>query len=280
MKYVLITGVSTGIGEAIARKLIENQINVFGTVRKLPDAEKLRKLSEEFFTPLVMDVTDREAINESANSVKENLGEQKLDALINNAGIAVTGPWEFIDPGKLRNQFEVNIFGVVDMIQAFLPLMIKENSSGGRIINISSVAGRFAMPFGGPYSASKHALEALSDALRRELLLYGIEVIVIQPGPIKTPIWEKAFKSVEPFRGTIYQPYMEERVKYAKKTMDKAMDSSEVADRTYKILLDKKPKTRYVVTKEKLKNWYLPKILPDRFLDKAIQKMLKMSSGG
>ena len=194
MENVLITGVSTGIGYSLCKIYLDKGCRVMGSVRNQVDAERLTSEFGQHFHPLVFDVTDHNAINKSVKNVTELLGDEGLDCLINNAGIAVSGPVMHLSVEDYQRQFDVNLFGVIAVTQAFLPLLGAVKNYGnqpGKILNMSSVSGRIAFPFLSPYCASKFALEAFSDALRRELLLYGIDVISIEPGPIKTPIWNK-----------------------------------------------------------------------------------------
>ncbi|MBA4210573.1 MAG: oxidoreductase, partial [Parvibaculum sp.] len=195
MKSVVVTGVSTGIGNAAARVLAKKGFRVFGSVRKEADAAALKKDLGESFVPLVFDVTDEAGVARAAAEVRAALGGEKLAGLVNNAGIAVSGPLIDLDPDEFRKQMEVNVTGPFLVTQAFAPLLGTDRAlkgEPGRIVNISSVAGIRAMPFLGPYAASKFALEGFSEALRRELMMFGIDVVVIGPGPVKTAIWDKA----------------------------------------------------------------------------------------
>jgi len=192
---VVVTGVSSGIGLGTARVLAATGCRVFGSVRKPEDAKRLSNELGGSFTPLLFDVTNEKAVKDGAAAVREKLKGEKLAALVNNAGIAVPGPLLEIPVSELRRQLEVNLVSVLSVTQAFFPLLATRKDGGARparIINISSVAGRLALPFLGPYAASKHGMEGLSDSLRRECLLYGVDVIVIDPGSVATAIWEKA----------------------------------------------------------------------------------------
>jgi NAD(P)-dependent dehydrogenase (short-subunit alcohol dehydrogenase family) len=191
---VVITGASSGIGEACALRLDELGYRVFAGVRRAEDAERLAQATSERLEPVILDVTDPEAIQAAARRVAEALGTEPLVGLINNAGIAVGGPLEFVPRAELRKQLEVNVVGPVARAQAFLPLLRR---GSGRIVQMGSVSGRFASPFLGPYSASKFALEALSDALRVELRPWGIHVSIIEPGVIATPIWKKSLAAAD-----------------------------------------------------------------------------------
>ena len=189
MKAIVITGVSTGIGYAATAVFIQRGYHVFGSVRKAADAKRLQAEMGAQFTPLLFDVTDKVGVQTAVSQVRAALGEKNLTALINNAGIVTPGPLMHMPSDSFRQQFQVNLFGLFDVTQAFLPLLgARKHNAGlpGRIINISSVSGKIAYPFMGAYAASKHALEAYSDSLRRELMLYGIDVILIQPGTTRT----------------------------------------------------------------------------------------------
>jgi hypothetical protein len=195
MKSVVVTGSSTGIGWGAAKLLIKKGFRVFGSVRKAADGERLVKEFGPNFVPLLFDVTDQAAVNIAADQVSAALGGETLFGLVNNAGIAVAGPVLYLKIDEFRHQLEVNVTGQVITTQAFAPLLGADRSrkgKPGRIVMISSVGGRNATPFMAPYNASKFALEGLSESLRRELMLFGIDVIVIAPGAVATPIWAKA----------------------------------------------------------------------------------------
>jgi NAD(P)-dependent dehydrogenase (short-subunit alcohol dehydrogenase family) len=199
---VVVTGASSGIGEACALRLVELGYRVFAGVRREVDGERLAQAAAgqrvqaapDRLVPLMLDVTDPGAIQAAAERVEELLGAEPLVGLVNNAGIAVGGPLEFIPLGELRRQLEINVVGTVAVAQAFLTLLRRGH---GRIVQMGSVSGRFASPFLGPYSASKFALEALSDALRVELRPWGIHVSIIEPGVIATPIWKKSLAAAD-----------------------------------------------------------------------------------
>lgn len=273
MKAVVVSGVSSGIGEGAARDLCRRGYKVYGTVRKAEDGERLRKELGDAFVPLHLDVTDATAVAAAAEQVRQELGGAGLFGLINNAGIADPGPLTAISPDSLRRHFEVNVVGVLHMVQAFLPLL-RTTSGGrpGRIVNISSIAGRLAYPFMGAYAASKHALEALSDSLRRELLIYGVDVVVIQPGTIGTPILDKAAHLASSFSDSDYQPTL----RFLDMSNDKrmAMPVAVVTRRILDALTLDRPRTRYVIPNERFRLWLIPRCLPDRWLDRIIDRML------
>ena len=275
-RTAFITGVSTGIGAATARYLLEQEIQVFGTVRKKSDAKSLENDFLDSFHKIVMDVTDQPSIDKAANTVRKSLGQRKLGALINNSGIAVVGPVSHLPAEELTRQLDVNIVGMHRVTQAFLPLLgMEKNRQGqsGKIINISSIAGKISGPFFSPYSASKFAVEAFSDSLRRELIAYGIDVSSVRPGPIKSQIWEKT-ESIDhkPFEGSDYETVLKKLAASSQKMNETALEASEVGKLIYKIIDSSKPKTRYTILKNKFSMYTLPRLLPKRVLDKALAK--------
>src|SRR6516164_8618138 len=208
MKQVVITGVSTGIGHASANVLIDRGFRVFGSVRRQEDAHRLQKEFGEKFVPLLFDVTDETAVQLAADKVGRDLGTSTLDGLVNNAGIEVTGPLAYLPVDQFRQQLEVNLIGPLIVTKAFLPLLgsdLARKGRPGRIVNISSTSAKIAGPFTGAYSASKFGLEGFSESLRRELILFGIDVVIIGPGAVVTPIWQKSDTGLtERFRETPY----------------------------------------------------------------------------
>ncbi|HTR83165.1 MAG TPA: SDR family NAD(P)-dependent oxidoreductase [Reyranella sp.] len=276
MRSVVISGVSTGIGFGLAQELGRQGIRVFGTIRDAALEASLRGPLGPDFVPLVLDVTDRAAIDRAAATVARETEGSGLFGLVNNAGICDPGPLANIAPEALRRHLEVNVIGVLNMVQAFLPLLRKSDAGRpGRIVNISSVSGKIAYPFMGAYAASKFGLEAMSDSLRRELMVYGVDVILIEPGSIDTPIWDKANHISKSFADTDYAPLFE-YVDLVADNRRNAQPVSRVADRVLKGLTAAKPKTRYALPDKWLLYWMLPRLLPDRLLDRIIYKALDM----
>src|SRR5690349_17497656 len=189
---VVITGASTGIGAACALACAKQGMTVFAGVRTLQAGDALKANAGAGVIPIQLDVTDGASIATVAEAVGHHVGESGLYGLVNNAGIAIGSPLELIPLDQLRRQLEVNVIGQIAVTQALLPLL---RQARGRIVNMGSIAGRSTIPMMGPYSASKHALEALTDALRLELYPWGIEVSIIEPGAIATPIWDKSLKT-------------------------------------------------------------------------------------
>ncbi|MDC0230343.1 SDR family oxidoreductase [Aureispira] len=278
MKNIVITGASTGIGYTTSKALIKKGYRVFGSVRKEADANKL---SEEFgknFEPLLFDVTDPEGVRSGARKTAQLIGDQGLTALINNAGIAVGGPLMHIPLEDFRWQIEVNVLGLLSTSQAFLPLLGASkncNHTPGRILNISSVAGKISNPFMGAYCASKHAVEAISDTMRIELQLYGVDVITIGPGVVKTPIWHKAEDfDLKKYENTDYKKSGYIIQKFMEKLSNNGFEQEEFGEMMVKIIETKKPKTRYPLVYQKFRNWTLLRMIPRRTLDRIIGKKI------
>ena len=279
MRSVLITGVSTGIGKAIAEELLDADFIVIGSVRNLSDAKDLKNRYKENFFPVKFDVTKKDEIQIAKIEIEKILSENSsyLSCVINNAGIAIGGPIRYLDVDLFRKQFEVNLFGLIQVTQTFLNLMIDSNhyKMKNKIINIGSISGKRSYPFVGPYTASKHALEGLSDALRRELLIHDIDVVLIEPGPIKTPIWDKV-PNIEdnPFLKTEYEIPLRKFFKGYIQLGVNGLNPQIIGQRVVKVLMTNKPKTRYVITPQKIKNYLMPGFLPDRWVDRLTGKML------
>ena len=274
---VVITGASTGIGHAAAVRLAAAGFTVYAGVRNDADAERLRAAGLQ---PLTIDVTDQATIAAAAAEVGEAVGGAGLAGLVNNAGIAVSGPVEFIPIEDWRRQLEVNVIGQVATIQAFLPLL---RAGHGRIVNVSSIGGRIALPLVGPYAASKFALEAISDSLRRELRGQGIEVSVVQPGGVKTPIWDKGLSAADKIEaatppegrrlyGAIIDALRRQVETIATKT---GMEPEEVAEPILHALTAEKPRTRYLVGREAKLRWAIAKRVPDRVFDRLVASQLE-----
>lgn len=278
MKNIVITGVSTGIGHACAQAFISKGYRIFGSVRKQEDADRLQNKWGDLFCPLLFDVRDEASVLKEAVRVKEILNGQGLDGLINNAGIAVAGPLMHLPIDQVREQLDINITGLLITTQAFLPMLGAQKDfshTPGTIFNISSVAGKFASPFMGAYAASKHAVEALSGSLRIELMLYGIDVVVIGPGVVKTPIWQKADEmDLSYLDGTDYKKASGKIMRFVKKMATTGYDETEFGQMLVQIFEKKKRKTRYAMVANYLSNWLIPRTLPTRTINKVIAKRL------
>jgi len=278
---VVVTGVSTGIGNATLHELVRAGYHVFGSVRKREDAERLSRELGASYTPLVFDVTDAAALSAAAAEVRSALGTRKLSGLVNNAGVAVPGPLLELPVAEFRRQIEVNLVSVVAVTQAFFPLLRKASDNGGRpgrIVTISSVAGRIALPFLGPYAASKHGVEGLSDSLRRECMLYGVDVVVIDPASVATPIWDKA----EALDLSVYadSPYREQmkRMRDSMVASGRRGSPPEVIGRlVVRVLAARKPRARYMVGRGSAGIWLLTHLAGTRMVDRVLGRALGLN---
>ncbi|WP_257447724.1 SDR family oxidoreductase [Archangium lipolyticum] len=278
MKNVLITGVSTGMGRAAAEQLVARGYRVFGSVRRTADAQALSERLGGNFIPLVFDVADEAAVKEGLAQVTETLAGAGLDALVNNAGMAVSGPLMYLPAEELRRQFDVNVFGLMNVTRAALPLLGAREGHAhppGRILNVSSIGGRLAFPFIGAYAASKHALEALSDTLRRELRIWGIDVIVLQPGAVKTEIWDKAeSEDLGPYARTPYGPILEKFRELFVAQGRKGLAPEVLARLIQHAIETPRPRARYTAVPAYVTGWVLPRLMPDRWMDVLVGKQL------
>lgn len=277
-RAVFITGASRGIGKACATMLYGLGFRVFAGIHREEDATNFSSLDPDRFIPVLIDITDTASIKAAVNFISNKLNHSGLYGLVNNAGIAVAGPLEFIPLDRLREQFEINVFGHIAVTQECLPLLRK---GMGRIINISSKEGIVAMPFVGPYCASKFALEALSDALRMELKQWNIPVSVIQPGTIATEIISRSIESAEECIRALPQyainlyDFCFKRARTASlKIMNNAIPPETVARCVSKALKVKNPKPRYTVGKDAIALSVMRRLLPHSWLEKLILKEL------
>jgi NAD(P)-dependent dehydrogenase (short-subunit alcohol dehydrogenase family) len=277
---VVVTGASTGIGLAIARVLVGHGVHVFGSVRRHDDGRRVQSELGDRFTPLVFDVTDAAAVQASVPVVADALQGGTLFGLVNNAGIAVGGPLLYQPLDEVRRHLEVNVIGALATVQAFAPLLGADRArtgAPGRIIQVSSVAGRVSAPFLGAYAGSKRALEGMSESLRRELMLYGIDVIVVNPGSVATPIWDKAeAQDGTRYEGTEYEPLLRRFLTAALRSGRAGLPPDAVGKVVWTALTAQAPRTSYPVVGRKLLNWTIPLALPARLLDRLIAKRLGM----
>ncbi len=277
MKSLVVTGASTGIGHATVAAALARGYEVFGSVRTAVDAARLRQEFPKHFTPLLFDVTDAQAVAAAAHQVAAALGSHTLTALVNNAGIAVSGPLLHLPLDQLRHQLEVNLVAVLGVTQAFAGLLGADRSRTGppgRILNISSVAGRNGAPFVGAYAASKHALEGLSESLRRELMLHGIDVIVIGPGAIRTPIWSKA--DLAPYQDTPYREAIQLGYEAMMNLAAKGFPVERCAGLILDVIETPHPHTRYSLVPQPWLNHWPQRLLPKRWVDRIIASRLKL----
>ena len=277
MQSVVITGASTGIGWATSKLLLDRGFRVFGSVRKQADADRLKGEFGANFTPLLFDVTDEAAVLAAAREVRAALGGQTLTGLVNNAGVAVAGPVLELAADEFRRQMDVNVIGPVIATQAFGPLLGSDpqlKGSKGRIVMISSVAGKNGNPLMSAYSASKHAIEGLSESLRREMMLFGIDVIIVAPGAVKTPIWAKAEEvDFSPYRNSPYFPALEKIRKFMLKLGENGLPPEKIAERIADALTSSNPKVRYQITPDPIRH-LITAVLPKRMVDKITARLL------
>jgi NAD(P)-dependent dehydrogenase (short-subunit alcohol dehydrogenase family) len=278
MKSVVVTGASTGIGHATAKLLLDKGFRVFGSVRKQADADRLKGEFGANFTPLIFDVTDEPAVLAAAREVRAALNGEKLAGLVNNAGIAVAGPVLELAADEFRRQMDVNVIGPIIATQAFGPLLGADTSlkgPPGRIVMISSVAGKNGNPLTPAYSASKHAIEGLSESLRRELMLFGIDVIIVAPGPVKTPIWSKGQEAVDVtrYQNSPYLPALQKVGAYMQHLDAIGLPPEKIAERVHDALTLANPRVRYHIAPDTMR-YLLAAVLPKRTMDKIIAKRL------
>lgn len=272
-RCVLVTGASTGIGRAAAHHLAAEGFTVFAGVRSESDGMSLRDGAQGDLRPIILDVTRSEQVDAAVATIAKALGNRRLTGLVNNAGIAKMGPLALQPLKDFEAHFAVNVFGMLRVTQAFVPLLGSDparQGPPGRIVTITSVGGRIASPFLGAYTATKHANEAMTDTLRRELALYGIDAIAIGPGSVRTPIWDKAEKdnAQGPYDGTDYAAPLkifEETMLNGGRT---GLPPEKIAEVVEKALCDPRPKARYAPVPDKLTNFTIPTRLPKRVLDR------------
>lgn len=275
IKTILITGASKGIGRATALHLDAQGFRVFAGVRSEEDARSLREAASEQLAPLMLDVTHQHSIDTAAHTVTQ-ASPQGVAGVVNNAGMVVAGPLEFLPLDRLREQLEVNVVGALGVTQAFMPLI---RAAHGRVVNVSSINGRIVSPFGGPYGASKFALEGLSDALRMELRRWRIPVIVIEPGAIDTPIWETSARRAASIAEELpeeakrlYGRVMAALAERSSRPPKHAIPAERVARVIARALTARRPKTRYLVGRDARLGAAIARLLPDRIIDWILTK--------
>jgi NAD(P)-dependent dehydrogenase (short-subunit alcohol dehydrogenase family) len=275
---VLVTGASKGIGEACTTRLAQDGFRVYAGVRRDEDGLALIRQAGDAAVPILLDVTDPVQIREAVARIDEETGGRGLQALVNNAGVAIAGPLEFLPIGELRRQLEINVIGQIAVTQACLPLLRRARASGkgdyraGRIVFMGSVAGRNALPFTGAYAASKFALEGAADALRVELRPFGLTVSLVEPGVIATPIWETSRAAAERNIEKM-PPQLEEyygvvlNAMRARVTGRKGLAPERVAEVVAHALTARRPRIRYIVGRDARMRIMLETLLPARIRD-------------
>jgi NAD(P)-dependent dehydrogenase (short-subunit alcohol dehydrogenase family) len=269
---VLVTGASTGIGEATVLHLKALGFDAVGAVRKDEDAVRLEAHGVR---TVRIDVTDAGQIA----AARDELGDVPLAGLVNNAGIAVAAPLEFLPVDRLREQLEINLIGQMAVTQAFLPALRRAR---GRIVMVSSIGGRVALPLVSAYNASKFGLEGMSDSLRRELRSHGVDVVLVEPGGVKTPIWNKAeeladnmLEDIPPEAETLYGKLIEAvRTGTRRIATDTGSEPIAVAEVIGEALSADRPRTRYLVGRDAKMRAVMSRVLPDRVMDRMISRAL------
>ena len=278
-KDVVVTGVSTGIGWGTTKVLVSKGFRVFGSVRKQADADRLQREVGDGFVPLMMDITDADAVQQAAQKVGSMTGDRNLVGLVNNAGAVVSGPLLYLRPSEYRRQLDVNMISPLVVIQAFARLLgtdKKRQGPPGRIVNISSTGAKVAIPLIGGYSSSKAGLEGMSDALRQELMLFGIDVVMIEPGTVNTAMYDKGEKEdLSEYKQTEYWEAVQKFQKFiVTEARTNGLSPERLGEAVHLALTTAKPKARYAVVPQRFKNWTLPRFLPTRMLDAQLAKLL------
>src|SRR5580692_8064126 len=278
-KDVVVTGVSTGIGHATTKVLVARGFRVFGSVRKQADADRLQREFGDSYVPLIMDISDSGAVRQAAQKVSSMIGDKNLAGMVNNAGMVVSGPLLYLKPSEYRRQLQVNMISPLVVIQAFASLLgtdKKRQGPSGRIVNISSTVAKVAIPLLGAYSSSKSGLEGMSDALRRELMLFGIDLVIIEPGTVNTEMFDKGEKEdLSEFKQTEYWEAVQKFQKFVvTEARTHGLPPERLGEAVHKALTTTKPKARYAVIPQRFKNWTLPRLLPARMVDAALAKAL------
>jgi NAD(P)-dependent dehydrogenase (short-subunit alcohol dehydrogenase family) len=283
MRSVLVTGASTGIGRAAALHLDADGWRVFAGVRREEDAAALRAAGSGRLQPLILDVTDPAHVAAASERVGEAVGGTGLDGLVNNAGIPYGGAVEVLEIDELRRVLEVNVVGQVAVTKALLPLI---RAARGRIVLVGSINGRLAPPFLAPYSASKHAIEAVGDSLRLELRPLGVEVSIIEPGAVITPIWEKARRvgdeavaTMSDEQRALYGARIEDFTEAALRNAERGVAPEKVAKAVAHALGARRPRTRYLVGADARAQALLRRLVPDRLRDRVVDRLIRMNAG-
>lgn len=277
MKSALVTGASSGIGRATALHLDSLGWRVFAGVRRDEDADALRAAGSERLSPVILDITDDAAIAAAAGTIGEALGGEPLCGLVNNAGLAIPGPLEALPMEEFRAQIDVNLTAQVAVTQAMLPLLRRGK---GRIVFITSIGGRIAFPYMGPYHASKFGLEAVGDCLRQELRPWGIEVAIVEPGSVATDIWargdakgDEILEKLPEAARDLYETPLTKMKTTMQKTGDRGVSPQVVADVIEHALTARRPKTRYLVGRDAKIQARIKKFIPDRVFDRIVARV-------
>ena len=274
---VLVTGTSTGIGEATVRRLDRDGHTVFAGVRREEDGRRLQEGASSRLTPVLLEVTDEAAIAAAAKTIGDQVGAAGLDGLVNNAGVVRGGPLEYLPMEEWRTQLEVNVIGQVAVTRAFIPLL---RQARGRVVFIGSIGGRLGTPLMGPYNASKFAIAGIAESLRRELHPAGIRVLLVEPGGVKTPIWDKGRAYADELQAQLpeeamerYRPVMDAVMKGAEFQSRHGVSPDKVAEVIEHALTSSRPRARYLVGRDALAVGVATRLLPDSVKDVLIRRL-------
>jgi len=279
-RTAVVTGVSGGIGIEIAAQLTASGWRVFGTVRTSADADRLCAALGSAFEPLIVDVRDLAQIEAAVEKVATALDGYRLGALINNAGIVCAGPLLLQPIEQVEAQIAVNLLAPLALIRAFAPFLGADparSGPSGRIVNISSIAGKVSMPMMGGYAISKHGLEALSDTLRRELALFGIRVTTVNAGSIRSNIFRSLEDAVDAYGKTPYAEAMRRFSAMMTGAQERAWPTATIARRVVALLDRANPPQRLTVVRGKIRNWYVPRLLPAERIDRRLQRLFALT---
>ena len=276
---VVITGVSSGIGYDAVRYLIGVGYHVFGSVRSAADRTRLEDEFGDQFTGLTFDVTDRPAVTAAAEIVSQKLNGRLLTALVNNAGVAVGGPLQLLDGDRFEKQIAINLFGTLNVTNAFLPHLGATHSrhadqKPGKIINISSISGILNTPMSGSYCVAKHAMESLGEVYRRELLMYGIDVLSIQSGPIRSEIWAKCSDDLQEYEDSDYRLMVQRTNEILEEAREIAQPAEVISRLIHRLILSDRPKLATIVHPRPLVTKLLAHWLPARLVDRLLFRSL------
>ncbi len=278
MRSVLVTGASTGIGRATALRLDASGWKVFAGVRRSEDAESLREAASSRLAPVFLDVTEADQIAATAELIEQE-SEGGLDGLVNNAGVAIPGPLETVPIEDFRRQIEVNLVAYVAVTQALLEQVRRAE---GRVVFVSSIGGRIAFPFGGPYHASKFGTEAIGDVFRQELRPWGLKVSIVEPGSIDTPIWERGqrvgeeIEAKSPRTNLLYGAAIEKFRKVIEDTAERGIPPEKVAKAISHALESNRPRARYLVGLDAKVQARLKPFIPTSVFDRIVARQLNL----
>jgi len=281
---ILVTGASSGIGEACALAFDRLGWEVFAGVRREVDGERLEEKASKRLRPLFLDVCNLASIEAAVEEIITRVGDKGLTAVVNNAGIGLGGPVEYISIDEWRHQFDVNVIGQIAVTKAVLPL-IRKSGSRGRIVFMGSVGGRVASPFIAPYAASKHAIEAIAESMRHELADSGIRIVVIEPGAVRTPIWDKAESAADEIEASLPPEGLERyassiaglrnMLRFQART---GIDPAVVAGVVLGVVTSPRPRARYLVGRDAKAMGLISRVLPDGARDAVLRTATKIIS--